>query len=380
MAYTQFASSDQQTVKLWSNRIYRDFVTDTGMLSAMIDAGVVSKQEKTQNEAGDTVTVSFLQKQEGYGLIGDQPATGQENALTYFTQQVSINQLRYPIVIPNTMTISQQRVVYDLPEDTYKVSMDWLSERAIISALYQMAGFNPNSFTWGGLTYTGQQQQILQGMNTVSAPSTNRVYYPNGLASDTAVAADTTATFKLSDIDQLEYMAETIQPYLRPISETSGIKYHLYVHNSIWTQMVEDTSAPIQYRDIFNGWIRDGRTTGTMARSFDYSQTRVFRSDKLPNGIDGSGNTLANVRRSVFAGRDAAVLCLGRGYNDGNEIVPGFIIREDVIDIAQWRRIAINAIWGIKKTIFGYNSGGSTTQVDHGTIVVSNYTSQTYQS
>lgn len=371
MAYTQFSTSDSQTVKLWSNRIYREFVTDTGMLAAMMDAGIVSRQEKTQNEAGDTVTISLLQKQEGYGLIGDQPATGQENALTYFTQQIAINQLRYPIMIPNTMTISQQRVVYDLPEDTYKVQMDWLAERAIISALYQMCGFNPTTFTWGGLPYTGQQQLILQGMNSVSAPTSQRIFYPNGLTTELQVSTDTTATFKLSYIDQLEYMAETIQPYIRPISENSGIKYHLYVHNSIWTQMVEDTSAPIQFRDIFGNWIKDGKTTGTIARSFDYSQTRVFRSDKLPNGIS-AGVTLPNVRRSVFCGRDAAVMCLGRGYNDGNEVVPGFLIREDVWDIAQFRRVAINAIWGIKKTVFNGQ--------DYGTIVIPNYTSQTYQS
>lgn len=372
MSYTQFSSTDLQTAKLWSNRIYRDFVTDTGLLSSMLEAGIVSKQEKTQNEAGDTVTVSFLQKQEGYGLMGDEPATGQENALTYFTDRLSINQLRYPIKIPNSMTISQQRVAYDLPEDTYKVSMDWLAERAVLSTFNQLAGFNPNSFTWGGLTYTGAKKLLLQGMNDVASPSATRVYYPNGNISDAQVAADPTATFKLSDIDKLEYMAETMQPYIRPISETSGIKYHLYVHTSIWNQMIEDTSAPIQYRDIFNSLIRSGKTTGTIARSFDYSQTRVFCSDKLPNGIDNSGNVLPNVRRSVFVGRDACVMALGRGFSDGKEVVPGFFMREDESDIGQWRRIAINSIWGIKKVVFN--------SVDHGSIVVSNYTNQTYQS
>jgi hypothetical protein len=371
MAYTQFSASDPQTVKLWSNRIYQEFVTDTGMLAAMMDAGIVTRQEQTEHNAGDTVTVSLRQKQEGYGLIGDQPATGQENALTYFPQQVVINELRYPMQIPNTMTISQQRVVYDLPADTYRAQMDWLSERAIISALYQMAGFNPTTFTWGGKPYTGFQQLELQGLNPVSAPTSQRIFYPNGLSTELQVSTDTTATFKLSYIDQLEYMAETIQPYIRPISETSGIKYHLYVHNSIWTQMIEDTSAPIQFRDIFGSWIKDGKTTGTIARSFDYSQTRIFRSDKLPNGIS-AGVTLPNVRRSVFCGRDAAVMCLGRGFSGYGGIVPGFLIREDTIDIAKWRRVAISAIWGIKKTVFNGQ--------DYGTIVIPNYTSQTYQS
>lgn len=384
MAVTYFNASDPQVVKLWSNRIYRDFVTDTNLLSQMMESGIVSKQDQTTRGAGDNVTVSFLQKQEGYGLVGNQAASGQEEALVYFTDRVSIDQLRYPLAIPNTMTISQQRVVYDFPEDTYKVSMDWLAERSVLSIFNQLAGFNPNSFSWGGLTYYSYmpQTKILQGMNPVSPPSARRVYYPNNLTSDQEVAADSTATFKLSDIHQLEYMASTMQPYIRPISESSGIKYHLYVHTSVWISMLQDTNSPIQFRDVFSGQVRNGDTNGTIARSFDYSQTRIFVSDKLPQGIDDSGNVLSNVRRSVFCGRDAAVLCLGQGYSDGNETVPGFIMREDTYDIGNIRRIAINAIWGIKKVIFPSTQAvpGTTTNIDHGVIVMSNYTNLTYQS
>lgn len=384
MSTTYFNASDPQVVKLWSNRIYRDFVTDTGILSSMIESGVVSRQDNTMSSAGDTVTVSFLQKQEGYGLVGNQSASGQEYAMQYFTDKVVVNQARYPIGIPNVMTISQQRVVYDIPEDTYKVSMDWLSERATLSIFNQLAGFNPNTFSWGGLPYTSYMPAttILQGMNLVSAPSTNRVYYPNNLTSDQEVSNDPTATFKLSDIHQLEYMASTMQPYIRPISESSGIKYHLYVHTSVWINMLQDTNSPIQFRDVFGGQVIAGETTGTIARSFDYSQTRIFVSDKLPQGIDNSGNVLANVRRAVFCGRDAAVLCLGQGYADGNETVPGFIMREDVYDIANIRRIAINAIWGIKKVVFPSTQAvpGQTVNIDHGVIVMSSYSNLTYQS
>lgn len=370
MAVTQFASSDLQTVKLWSNRIYRDFVTDTGMLAAMMEAGVVSKQEKTQNEAGDTVRISFLQRQTGPGLIGDQAATGNENALTYFTEDVAINQLRYPIAIPNTMTISQQRVLYDLPEDTYKVSMDWLAQRGIVSALYQLAGFNPSSFTYDGYTYTGQQQLTLTGMNAVLPPSSTRIFYPNGLTSDQAVNADPTATLKFSYIDELEAEAETVRPYIRPISERDGIKYHMYVHTRQWQSLLQDTSAPIQYRDIFGNLVAAGRTEGGIARSMVYSQTEIFKTDKIPNGVDsGTQLTLPNTRRAVFCGRDAAVLAMGRGFSDGKEVVPGFMIREDVIDIAQTRRVAISAIWGIKKIQFN--------GIDHGVIVLPTYVAQT---
>lgn len=370
MSVTQFTTSDLQTVKLWSNRIYKDFITDSGLLAAMIASGVVSKQDKTQNDAGDQVRISFLNRLTQAGLIGDQVATGNENALTYFTDDVLINQLRMPVAIPNTMTISQQRVLYDLPEDTYQVSMDWMKIRGVVGALYQLAGYTATSFVYDGVTYTGTNRLQLTGLNAAVAPSANRIFRPNSLTTDQAVNADTTATMKFTLIDECEALAETVRPYIRPISETSGIKYHMYVHTRQWQQLIQDTTAPIQYRDIFGNLIASGRGDGAIARSMVYSQTEIFKTDKIPNGVDsGTSASLANTRRAVFCGRDAACLALGRGYSDGKETVPGFIIREDTYDIGQIRRIAINGIFGIKKIQFN--------SLDNGVIVVPTYVAQT---
>lgn len=370
MATTQFSSSDLQTVKLWSNRIYKDFITDSGLLAAMLQSGVVSKQDKTQNDAGDQVRVSFLNRLTQPGLIGDQVATGNEVPVTYYTDDVLINQLRQPISIPNTMTISQQRVLYDLPEDTYQVAMDWMKTRGVIGALYQLAGFNAASFTYDGYTYSGTQRLEMTGLNAPIAPSANRVFRPNSLTTDQAVNADTTATMKFSLIDECEAIAETVRPYIRPISEKDGIKYHMYVHTRQWQQLIQDTTAPIQYRDIFGNMIASGRGNGGIARSMVYSQTEIFKTDKIPNGVNsGTLAALSNTRRAVFCGRDAAVFALGRGYSDGKETVPGFIIREDTWDIGQQRRIAINGIFGIKKVVFN--------SLDNGVIVVPTYVAQT---
>lgn len=370
MATTQFASSDLQTVKLWSNRIYKDFITDSGLLAAMLTSGVVSKQDKTQNDAGDQVRVSFLNRLTQPGLIGDQVATGNEVPLTYFTCDILINQLRQAVSIPNTMTISQQRVLYDLPEDTYQVAMDWMKIRGVIGALYQLAGFTASSFTYDGYTYSGTSALQMTGLNAPVAPSANRVFRPNGYTNDQSVNADTTATMKFSLIDECEALAETVRPYIRPISEKDGIKYHMYVHTRQWQSLIQDTTAPIQYRDIFGNMIASGRGDGAIARSMIYSQTEIFKTDKIPNGVNsGTSAVLANTRRAVFCGRDAAVLALGRGYSDGKETVPGFLIREDTWDIGQQRRIAINGIFGIKKIQFN--------GIDNGVIVVPTYVAQT---
>lgn len=372
MSVLGFSTSDSQVVKLWSNRIYKDFITDSGLLAAMLEAGIVSRQDQPSRGAGDTVTVSWLKRLTNAGLVGMQSATGQETTNYYYTQQVILNQLRNPLELPNVQTISQQRVLYDLPEDAYKTSMDWLSVRGTVSILNQLAGFNPTYFTYDTVTY-GQAnipKTSLQGMNPVLAPSANRVYYANGYTTDDQVQADPTATMRLSNIDQMEAMAEAFQPYIRPISERSGIKYHLYVHTYQYMQLIQDTTAPIQFRDLYGNLVMAGKTDGGIGRSFVYSQTEIFKTDKIPCGVSSSTNlVLPNVRRAVFCGRDAAAMVLGRGFEDGKEIVPGFIIREDTVDIQQIRRIAISAIWGIAKLQFN--------SIDHGVIVNPTYVANT---
>lgn len=370
MSTTQFTTSDLATVKLWSSRSYEDFITDSQLLGAMIKAGVVRKYDETSREAGDRIRISLRNRITQAGLMGDQVATGNENALTYFQDDLLINQLRMPISIPNKMTISQQRVMYDLPEDAYQVSMDWMKIRGVVGALYQLAGYNPTSFVFDGVTYTGTTQLQLTGLNAAIAPSANRVFRPNALTTDQAVNADTTATMKFSLIDECEALAETVKPYIKPLSETSGIKYHMYVHTRQWQQLIQDTTAPIQYRDIFGNMIASGRGDGSIARSMVYSQTEIFKTDKIPNGVHSSTSaSLANTRRAVFCGAEAAAIAFGQGYSDGNDTVPGFVIRQDEYDIQQQRRIAINAIFGIKKIQFN--------SLDYGVIVVPTYVAQT---
>jgi uncharacterized protein DUF4043 len=370
MSTTQFPTSDSAAVKLWSNRVYDDFITDSGLLSAMIKAGVVRKFDETSREAGDRIRISLRNRITQAGLIGDQVATGNENALTYFQDDLLINQIRMPISIPNDMTISQQRVIYNLPEDAYQVSMDWMKIRGVVGALYQLAGFNPTSFVFDTVTYTGTNQLQLTGLNAPITPSASRVFRPNSLTTDQAVNADTTATMKFSIIDECEAIAETTKPYIKPLSETSGIKYHLYVHTRQWQQLIQDTTAPIQYRDIFGNMIASGRGDGSIARSMVYSQTEIFKTDKIPNGVHSTAFTvLANTRRAVFCGAEAAAIAFGQGYSDGKETVPGFIIRQDLYDIEHLRRIAINGIFGIKKTQFN--------GLDYGVIAVPTYVAQT---
>jgi hypothetical protein len=373
MAYTQFSSTNDLTVKLWSQRQLYDFVSDTEMLGQMMNSGVIRRYDDTSKQSGDRVRIPYLMRLTGQGLLGNTAATGNEDELTYFTDDLVINQLRYPIAIPAPETIDVQRVLQNLPEDTYRVLSEWHKQRAIVSAFNQLAGNTATTITYDSQNYSGNSLLKITGMNSVVAPTTTsgvtRQIWPNSLTTDQAVAADPTATLKLSFILQCETIAQTSRPYIRPINgENSAEKFHFYVHTEGWNQLMNDTTSPYQYRDLQNAMITSGRGDGEIPDSFLFSSTRVFKSDKLPLGVDSNAGTqVANCRRAVFCGMDAGGIGFGQGYGSGKDSVPGWVIKSDMYDIGQQQRIAMNGMYGIKKVTFNNN--------DNGTIVVSHYSS-----
>lgn len=377
MSITQFGTNSTSTVKLWSQRTLYDFVSDTQMLGQMMKSGVLRREDQTSKTAGDRVTISFLERLEGQGLLGMEAATNQEDSLTYFTDNLNIDQLRYVVNNPAPYTIDQQRVLYDLPEDTYRVESEWMQVRGILGAFNQLAGNTATTITYDGQNYTGANRLKVTGLNAAVAPSTGsatRIIRQNGQTTDQGVGGDTTCTAKLTDILQMETIAATSRPYIRPLSETSEIKFHYFVHTQCYQDLMTDASSSLQYRDIQQALITSGRGEGEMQRSFVFSQTRVFNSDKIPQGVDsGTSAAVANTRRNVFCGRDAGAIAFGKGYTDGRESVAGFRIVSDFWDVGQVQRVAIAGIFGIKKVVFNTSSNGAAN--DNGVIVSTNYSS-----
>src|SRR5262249_6189394 len=98
--------------------------------------------------------------------------------------------------------------------------------------------------------------------------------------------------------------------------------------------------------------------------SFQYNETLVICSDKLPYGVHGSTSAAqTNVRRAVFCGRNALAMAYGKGYDD----VAGYKFDMDFWDLNKWKRYVLACVHGISKV--QWNS------IDYGVMVFSHYVS-----
>ncbi len=362
MATTAFSTSDVQTVKRWSERMLYDTISDETLVGQMFSDGSLMREDALQKAAGDNVKFHFLNRINQKGLIGDQAATGNEKALTYYQDQLNINELRQPVQIPNKNTISAQRVTFDMPEDTYTVLRNYIIERQTVSVLNQLAGNTATTISYDGISFAGDERLEVTGMNSAIAP-TRAIYAGTGNTTDATVNADSTATFTFRLIDAAVAEARKTRPYITPFD--GAIKYKCYVHIDGFRQLVNDTSAPIQYRDIMLSKLAGGKTDAELiGEHIDYFDTRIIATDKLPNGVN-SGTVQTNTRRAVFVGKNAGCLAFGQGFAAGKDVVAGFGFNEDFVDIKKWRRIAVSLIWGAKKVQFNSSDYGVITLVHY---------------
>lgn len=365
MATTNFTSADVQTRKAWSERVYEDITTDTELVSEAISDGILKLKDDLSRGAGDQVKYHFIRRTNDKGFIDDATATGNEKALVYDQDTIDIHELRQVIQVPTTGTISAQRVTFKMPEDAYMNLKNYIQERMIVGMLNQLAGNDASSYTYDGVTFSTATELLeITGMNTVTAPSSNQhIFAGTGNSTDTNVGADTAATFSFALIDEAEARARKNRPYVRQL-EKGGIKYRCYLHVDGFKQLIQDTSAPIQFRDIYLNKMAGNQDDELFGTKYQYSQTEIVVTDKVPYGAT-SQTTESNVRRAVFVGQEAGCIAFGKGFEAKGVTTPGFKFEDDYVDINKWQRIAICSLFGIGKS--SYNG------VDRGTVAISHY-------
>lgn len=363
MTATSFSTNDAIVVKRWADRGYYDSISDETVIGQCLKDGSLRSQESLNSGAGDAVTYRFLNRLTNAGFAGDQAITGQEQPLTYYTAKMLVDQLRNATQVPASQTISAQRVNFNMDEDSYQVLRNWTIERQTLGLFNQLAGNTATTINWDGQAYTGSTLTNITGMNAAIAPSSTRIIRANGLSTDAAVNSDTTATLRLSMIDEAVANAMKVRPYIEPMD--GAIKFKCYVHVDGFRQLINDINSANMFRDIMLSKIAGGDENAALIGDFfDYNNTRIIATDKIPYGVSSSVEQ-TNTRRAVFMGKGASCIAYGQGFTLNGATTPGFSFKMDTVDIGQWNRFAVNVIFGIQKTQFN--------SIDHGTIVLTHY-------
>jgi N4-gp56 family major capsid protein len=352
MATTDFGVNSPLAVKLWSERLFREALKQT-QLYQFIGEGpdsMIQKLVEPSKGAGDKVTVGLRMQLSGDGVSGDGTLEGQEEAMTFYSDALLLDQLRNAVRSAGKM--SEQRVPYSIRNEAFMGLQDWWAARFDTGGFNQLCG------------NTGQTDTKYTGNNAAIAPSANNIYYANGHASEASVlSASASNAMNLKFIDYALETAKTNSPAIRPFKYMGQDYYVAFLHPYQVTALRNNSSAG-QWLDIqqaaFGGYAGKSEVetnpifTGALGV---YNNVVLHESTYIPFT---AGTATAGVRRGVLCGAQALLCGFGQENSDNKA---SWV--EELFDYGNQLGVSAGFIYGQKKAAFNSQ--------DFGTVVISTY-------
>ncbi len=355
MANTTYGLNSPETVKLWSRKLAREALKATyiGKFTGRDSNSLCQIKEDTSKGDGDRVRTTLRMLLTGDGVLSDATLEGSEEALTTYTDDIVIDQLRHAVRSGGRMT--EQRIPFSVREEARMGLQDWFADRIDTWFFNQLGGNTAQTDT----RYTGLQATI--------APDTAHHYQQVGAstetvgtthANDTTVgSASSTNRFQLTAIDKLVTVAKTNSPQIRPIKVGGNEYWVMFLHpDQVYDLRTDNTAGQITWYDAQKAAMQGGRVdnnpifTGALGV---YNNVVLHESTRVPNGANTT-TAVTKTRRAIFCGAQAACMAFGKGYSMGQ-----FNWVEELFDFRNQLGVSSGIIAGLKKLRFNSSDFGS---------------------
>jgi N4-gp56 family major capsid protein len=298
-----------------------------------------------ESDKGDTIVYDLVMQLRGRGINGDDTLRGNEENLSYYSDQVVINQKRHGVNTGGAMT--RKRTVHNMRQIARKRLSDWWAR--LFDEYFFMYGSGARGIDAGfieDLTFTG-----FAG-NAFVAPDNLHQLYSGAAASKLSLTA--TDKMSLSVIDKAVTRANTVGggsqgvPQMVPSMVEGEGKYVCVMHEYDVFNLRTNTGAG-QWLDIQKAAAAaEGRANPIYKGSEGEYNDVVLHSHRSVIRFNdyGAGANLA-ASRSLFMGRQAMVAAFGSPGTNTR-----FDWNEEMEDRGNQLVITCGAIFGVKKAAY----------------------------
>lgn len=350
MATTSYGVNDSLAVKLWAKKLFQESLKETYFARFMGSSSnsLLQIKDETNKGAGDQITIGLRMQLNGDGVAGDGTLEGNEEALTTYSMPIVIDQLRHAVRSSGKM--SEQRVPFSVRDEAKTGLKDWWSGRLDTWFFNQLCGNTAVTDT----RFTGMQAPV--------APSTGAQIWVSGSDDQSLTSAH---VFTILQIDRCIERAKTATPMIRPIRVGGEDKYVMFLHPfQVYDLRTTATAGQVTWFDINRSALAGGRIgdnpiyTGALG---EYNGVVLHEATRVTAGVNSStAAAVANVRRAVFCGAQAAVMAYGKDSSGGE-----MSWTEELFDYGNQLGVSAGMIGGLRKSRFN--------NLDFGTIVVSSW-------
>lgn len=304
--------------ELWRNQLFAD-VRDELYMQKFIGSSerdMIQELEDLTKKAGNKINFGLGMKLSGAGITGDSALETNEEAMTDYEEDISINQLRHAVRLTGEMDEKQN--AYNMRMSAKARLTDWWAERIDAELLDKLCGKTTSTFA-----------------NTPTAAASTRSVFAGGQSA----VGNVTSAMKIDTkvLDKAKQVATLASPKIRPLRINGKPHYVVFLHpydatnlkqDPVWNQAQRDAGQRGPDNPIFSGAF--GIYNGLVIHEHEY----VYRTN------DGSGS--AYVARNVLCGQQAGVIAWGKPVK----------WVEKSFDYANQWGISVGAIFGTLKPMF----------------------------
>lgn len=318
MATTAYGTNHNLAVKLWSKKLFVESLNAT-WIQKFIGEGsnsLVQLKTETSKSEGDRIRIGLRMQLQGDGIQGDGTLEGNEEALSTYSDDVTIDQLRHAVRSSGKM--SEQRIPFAVREEAKNGLKDWWANRMDDSFFNQIAG------------NTGEADTRRTGNVATAAPSSTHLLACSTVAAandtEASLSATTTDVLKLSDIDRAVAKAKTFGTLntgtgtpIRPVMVDGGEHYVLFIH-PYQTFQLRNATGTTDWATVQQAALSGGKVSGnpifTGALGM-HNNVVIHESTRVPiiTGTPNSG-VAADYRRAILCGAQSAAIAHGQGGSD----------------------------------------------------------------
>lgn len=372
MAITPMGRNNALTVEHWSARTnFVEMIMRT-KFGYMAGRGTITRaQELDRAEKGDKITLSQVGRLSGQGTTEGGTLVGNEEALDLKGFSMVFNVVRHAVPYYGKQTIEDQRSYVNFQKQAEERLRDWHALRMDCSAFNQLAGVNSTTITIpsDGTVYSGAARAIVQGLNDVTAPSTNRIVRAGGQSNDQSLTSSDTFTLDLIDV-----ALEKLRTNYPTAEALTGEEFDLYISHEQALDLKRDTSGKITWYinnlsamegGMMENPITQGDKYGTISCG-KYANVNIYECNQTAYGVSSADSSaIPTVRRAVLCGKDALYFSSKfsgalTGEPTRGDKVPLEYFREER-DYQYVEGTEARVIYGMKKNRFGNDDVGVVT-------------------
>lgn len=343
-------------VQQWEDKFFQEYIHDGGFKALMgtNENSVIQVKEDLTKKAGDSITIALVNRLSNAAVTGSSTLEGNEEALDSRSMRIYVDKRRNAVRVSE---MNEQKSAISLRQAGRAILLDWAMEDTrdlIIEALGSLNGtkFVDRTAAIADAWLVDNADRVCFGLNGNSGGSAGFT----DLSADLATLDTTNDLFNAAALDGMVLKAKTCNPKIRPMRDPgNGKRYYVVFANphafknfrdSIDTEVLAATSVQAEASKLFEGG--DIMWNGCIVKEVD----NIPIYENL-----GAGGT-AEVTPVYLCGAQALAVAYAKRWKS---------VTED-FDYGDKAGVAIEAIYGVRKVIFGSGSGDTDDLKDHGVV------------